>query len=175
MEFPHLCGCVTITHPSSLLDPAPVQSQHFQQEWKANPKGMATTYTDREPHPHQHPEWHHQEKASQHEGAAGESPECAKHPDHTMVALHRAGGLFSSLPQALLAFTKPTLSPKNQQKGTGQAQLCSPRSQLPFPPAQGPGMEQSWALQASTERLWGKGRSSHPAAALSALRSCHRQ
>lgn len=45
MEFPHLRGCAP-TAPS--LDPAPVQAQSFQREWKgkwkANPKGMATTW-----------------------------------------------------------------------------------------------------------------------------------
>lgn len=45
MEFPHLYGCAP-TAPS--LDPAPVQAQSFQREWKgkwkANPKGMATTW-----------------------------------------------------------------------------------------------------------------------------------
>lgn len=166
MEFPHLCGCAP-TAPS--LDPAPVQAQSFQQEWKgkwkANPKGMATTWYLHRQGTHIHTNilgppgqslcsvsalrgcWRDpgacQTPRSQHHGGTSAGQEGFPHAPLSSLRL------YSHSPN-------PHYLPKSQQKGTAQPQLCSRRYQLHFPPAHGPRRGRSRALRASTAEALGE-------------------
>lgn len=112
-EFPHLCGCAPTAAP-----------KHFQQEWRANPKGMANTW-------YLHRQGTHIHTDIPNDGITRKNPllcvsaprGCWREPGtwQTPRSQHHGGTsqgrrafpITPPLPQALLTVTKPTLSPQN--------------------------------------------------------------